>query len=60
MMGLLTFLDPPRPDTKETVRLSKENGVAVKITTGDPLSIATAGTLKIRMIQEDNLLKRTE
>merc|ERR1719161_3478134 len=22
MMGLLTFLDPPRPDTKETVRLS--------------------------------------
>merc|ERR1712072_768361 len=23
MMGLLTFLDPPRPDTKETVRLSK-------------------------------------
>merc|ERR1719502_1608639 len=24
MMGLLTFLDPPRPDTKETVRLSRE------------------------------------
>merc|ERR1711988_88530 len=24
MMGLLTFLDPPRPDTKETVRLAKE------------------------------------
>merc|ERR1719399_1248079 len=22
MMGLLTFLDPPRPDTKETVRLA--------------------------------------
>merc|ERR1719443_1631654 len=37
MMGLLTFLDPPRPDTKETVRLSKENGVAVKMITGDHL-----------------------
>merc|ERR1711904_364372 len=40
MMGLLTFLDPPRPDPKETVRLSKENGVAVKMITGDHLLIA--------------------
>jgi len=40
MLGLLTFLDPPRPDTKETVRLSKENGVAVKMITGDHLLIA--------------------
>merc|ERR1711937_379777 len=40
MMGLLTFLDPPRPDTKETVRLSKQNGVAVKMITGDHLLIA--------------------
>merc|ERR1711871_27838 len=40
MMGLLTFLDPPRPDTKDTVRLSKENGVAVKMITGDHLLIA--------------------
>merc|ERR1719230_1404294 len=40
MMGLLTFLDPPRPDTKETVRLARENGVAVKMITGDHLLIA--------------------
>merc|ERR1711865_516293 len=40
MMGLLTFLGPPRPDTKETVRLSRENGVAVKMITGDHLLIA--------------------
>merc|ERR1719440_2454513 len=40
MMGLLTFLDPPRPDTKETVRLAKANGVAVKMITGDHLLIA--------------------
>merc|ERR1712078_315152 len=38
-MGL-TFLDPPRPDTKETVRLSRVNGVAVKMITGDHLLIA--------------------
>merc|ERR1712054_415898 len=40
MMGLLTFLDPPRPDTKETVRLAKVYGVAVKMITGDHLLIA--------------------
>merc|ERR1719201_2685352 len=40
MMGLLTFLDPPRPDTKETIRLSRDNGVAVKMITGDHLLIA--------------------
>merc|ERR1719194_347815 len=40
MQGLLTFLDPPRPDTKDTVRLSRENGVAVKMITGDHLLIA--------------------
>merc|ERR1719482_124049 len=40
MMGLLTFLDPPRPDTKETVRKSRENGVSVKMITGDHLLIA--------------------
>merc|ERR1719230_701961 len=40
LMGLLTFLDPPRPDTKETVRLARENGVAVKMITGDHLLIA--------------------
>merc|ERR1711988_888201 len=40
MMGLLTFLDPPRPDTKETVRLSRSNGVSVKMITGDHLLIA--------------------
>merc|ERR1719440_546260 len=40
MMGLLTFLDPPRPDTKKTVQLSKKYGVAVKMITGDHLLIA--------------------
>ncbi|CBZ25656.1 putative P-type H+-ATPase [Leishmania mexicana MHOM/GT/2001/U1103] len=40
MAGILTFLDPPRPDTKETIRRSKEYGVDVKMITGDHLLIA--------------------
>ncbi|KPA78643.1 putative mitochondrial P-type H -ATPase, putative (H1A-1) [Leptomonas pyrrhocoris] len=40
MAGILTFLDPPRPDTKETIRRSKEYGVDVKMITGDHVLIA--------------------
>eukprot|EP00758_Cryptobia_borreli_P016204 Tbor_TRINITY_DN6086_c1_g1::TRINITY_DN6086_c1_g1_i4::g.10259::m.10259/K01535/PMA1, PMA2; H+-transporting ATPase len=40
MAGILTFLDPPRPDTKETIRKSKLYGVDVKMITGDHQLIA--------------------
>jgi H+-transporting ATPase len=40
MMGLLTFLDPPRPDTKQTIFDAQNYGVAVKMITGDHLLIA--------------------
>jgi H+-transporting ATPase len=40
LLGLLTFLDPPRLDTKETIRRSIEYGVEVKMITGDHLLIA--------------------
>jgi len=40
MLGLLTFLDPPRPDTKATIENAKKYGVAVKMITGDHLLIA--------------------
>lgn len=40
MMGLLTFLDPPRPDTRHTIEKSNEYGVRVKMITGDHLLIA--------------------
>jgi len=40
LLGLLTFLDPPRPDTKETIRKAMEFGVDVKMITGDHLLIA--------------------
>mmetsp|Transcript_14681 Transcript_14681/g.43032 ORF Transcript_14681/g.43032 Transcript_14681/m.43032 type:complete len:940 (+) Transcript_14681:400-3219(+) len=40
LVGMLTFLDPPRPDTKETVRRAMEFGVDVKMITGDHVLIA--------------------
>jgi H+-transporting ATPase len=35
MMGILTFLDPPRPDTKDTIERAMEYGVDVKMITGE-------------------------
>lgn len=40
MVGLLTFLDPPRPDTKQTIVDAHNYGVQVKMITGDHLLIA--------------------
>ena len=40
MLGLLTFLDPPRPDTQKTIEDAGAYGVAVKMITGDHLLIA--------------------
>ena len=39
-LGLLTFLDPPRPDTKQTIEDANRYGVAVKMITGDHILIA--------------------
>lgn len=39
-LGMLTFLDPPRPDTRETIENANKYGVAVKMITGDHLLIA--------------------
>ena len=36
-LGLLTFLDPPRPDTRQTIEDANHYGVAVKMITGDHL-----------------------
>lgn len=40
MLGLLTFLDPPRHDTKDTIHRAMAYGVEVKMITGDHLLIA--------------------
>jgi H+-transporting ATPase len=49
MLGLLTFLDPPRPDTKQTIHEARAYGVMVKMITGDHLLIAKnmAGMLEL-------------
>jgi len=40
MLGILTFLDPPRPDTKEVLARAMEFGIDVKMITGDHVAIA--------------------
>lgn len=34
LLGIMTFLDPPRPDTKRTIERAMEYGVGVKMITG--------------------------
>jgi len=41
MLGLLTFLDPPRPDTKHTIDRAGEYGVEVKMITGKIMMMMT-------------------
>lgn len=51
-IGLLTFLDPPRFDTKETIARARSHGVMVKMITGDHYLIAkeTAKVLELGSI----------
>jgi H+-transporting ATPase len=55
LLGLLTFLDPPRPDSKKTIETAREYGVAVKMITGDHLLIAkeTSRTLGLGLAIRD-------
>ncbi len=39
MLGLLPLFDPPRHDTKDTILYCKEQGIEVKMVTGDHLLI---------------------
>jgi H+-transporting ATPase len=52
MAGLLTFLDPPRPDTKQTIDRAREYGVEVKMVTGDHLLIAKETARQLGMGQD--------
>lgn len=40
LVGMITLLDPPRPDSAETIRRCNGYGVEVKMITGDQLIIA--------------------
>jgi H+-transporting ATPase len=49
MLGLLTFLDPPRPDTKQTIADARSFGIGVKMITGDHLLIAKETARRLDM-----------
>ena len=59
MLGLLTFLDPPREDTAQTIADALSYGVAVKMITGDHLLIAKEMSKRLNMgsfiLPADNL-----
>jgi H+-transporting ATPase len=57
MAGILTFLDPPRPDTKLTISRSKQYGVDVKMITGDHQLIAKE---MARMLEMDTNIQTPE
>ena len=57
MLGLLTFLDPPRPDTLKTIEDAKRYGVTVKMITGDHLLIAKETAKRLKM--GDDILAAT-
>jgi len=39
-LGILTLFDPPREDSASTIALARENGITVKMVTGDNVAIA--------------------
>ena len=40
-LGILSMLDPPRDDSKETIARAKEHGLSVKMVTGDDVAIGS-------------------
>ncbi|MCG8545723.1 MAG: plasma-membrane proton-efflux P-type ATPase [Alphaproteobacteria bacterium] len=40
-LGILPLFDPPRDDSKETIRRAREHGLEVKMVTGDDVAIAS-------------------
>ena len=49
IVGLVTFLDPPRPDTLDTIELARTYGVQIKMITGDHLLIARNTAAQLEM-----------
>lgn len=49
MLGLLTFLDPPRADTLQTIEEARQYGVAVKMITGDHIVIAKEMSKRLKI-----------
>ncbi|CEP02089.1 unnamed protein product (mitochondrion) [Plasmodiophora brassicae] len=53
IMGILSFLDPPRPDSKATIKKANEYGVVVKMITGDHQLVAVETSKALGLGQAD-------
>lgn len=53
--GFLTFLDPPKPDAKESIAQLQELGVDVRVLTGDNLAVATKVCRSLELIRHDEV-----
>ena len=63
MVGVLTFLDPPRCDSAVTIQIVKELGVKVKMITGDHAEIAKETARVLGMVEgldKENPCVRTQ
>ncbi|KAJ2782598.1 hypothetical protein H4R18_002166 [Coemansia javaensis] len=49
LVGMISLLDPPRPDSGETIRRCESMGVVVKMVTGDQLIIAKEVAARLGM-----------
>ncbi|CAG8542482.1 1434_t:CDS:10 [Acaulospora morrowiae] len=49
LIGMISLLDPPRPDSKETLNRCKELGVNIKMITGDQVVIAKEVAHRLEM-----------
>ncbi|KAL2919598.1 hypothetical protein HK105_200510 [Polyrhizophydium stewartii] len=49
MIGMISLLDPPRPDSAQTIKECMDFGVAVKMITGDQLIIAKEVAARLGM-----------
>ncbi|KAL6068416.1 Plasma membrane ATPase, variant 2 [Balamuthia mandrillaris] len=52
MEGLIPLYDPPRHDTEEVIRKVQENGIQVKMITGDQMAIAVETARQLGMGQK--------
>ena len=48
-LGILSMLDPPRDDSKETIQRAKDHGLQVKMVTGDDLAIGSEISAELGM-----------
>ncbi|CAM3814441.1 hypothetical protein Xentx_01496 [Xenorhabdus thuongxuanensis] len=55
LQGLLTFLDPPKESAAMTIRALRENGVSIKVVTGDN-SVVTAKICRDMDLDSGNIL----